>query len=162
LREVRGEADVPAQGINAEQLYMQHRLEDEMVRLTLTDEQLSRDVLRLVNARQALGEGRAPSPDDASVSRQVEVNGGSLPYGARRVIEVQMGGEAWNHGLVGRTFTLGDVSGDVGTLEIRCDQGRDHFDYQADSEWSLPAGWTRCLLRIHAKPGATFRLYEFD
>jgi hypothetical protein len=154
--QARGDASVVE--LLAQQAVRREReLNDEMRRLTLTDEQLN---------QAAAGLGQAQKTYDLRVgnktlSRQVSAMLGELPYDADLLFEVIMGNQPWRHPLTQRTFTIADVFGEIRRLEFECAEGRDRVDYEIGVDWTLPSNRTACMLQVSAKKGTTFRLYEF-
>ena len=161
LGEVRGETGAPPQLYNAEQLLMQQRLREAMRRLATEDPQLHDAILRVGKAQDALAE-QTGAPAVHSVSRELEAGEAGLPFDAKRAFEGRVGHEPWYLDLTQRTFTLGAVTGEIRALRVKCDQGNKRIDYKPDVDWTLPREWRDCSLRVDAKPGTTFVLYEFE
>lgn len=161
LREWRHEGgNIPEQYI-AEQLRMQQLLKEEMRRLAREDEQLHQAVVRLGDAQRAYADATGNGPR-TTLWRQLMAGPEGLPFGAQQVFEVWMSREPWSHPLARRTFTIGDVSGEIRKLRVDCDQGRAPIEYRMGVDWTLPAGWSACKLRVDAKRDTTFVLYEFE
>lgn len=163
LARIRGEAGAPPEQFRGEQLVMQQRLAEEAQRLALEDEQLGETVLQLGQARLALTQ-RTGGRDDVTRWRQVSADG-DLPYEAESMFEVRVMGEPWWHLLTHPTFTISRVTGDIRSLALGC-RVNDEIDtveleFAPDVEWTVPAGWTSCVLRVRAKKGTTFALFEF-
>jgi hypothetical protein len=111
----------------------ERELNDELRRLTTSDEQL----------------------------QQVSATLGELPYDAERLFEVIMGNDPWRHPLTQRTFTIADVFGDVRRLGLECTEGTERIDYEIGVDWTVPSDRSACVLQVSAKKVTTFRLYEF-
>jgi hypothetical protein len=94
--------------------------------------------------------------------RPIPPGEGGLPYGAQQMFEVRMGIASWTHRLTESTFTLGHVFGDIRKLELDCDGSVRELEYQLGIEWTVPSGARACDLRVSAKRGTTFALYEFE
>jgi hypothetical protein len=161
LRHWRGEPGSIPEQYAAEQLRVQHLLKEEMRRLATEDEQLYQTVVRLADAQRAYAEATGGGPP-RTLWRQVMPGPDGLPFGAQRMFEVRMSREPWNHPLTHRTFTIGDVSGEIRKLQLDCAQGSAPIEYQAGVDWTLPSGWGTCKLRVDAKRDTTFALYEFE
>lgn len=148
------------QQYQSEQISMQQRLTDEMRRLILADEDLRDAVVRLANMQLDLAKltGRF---DNMTLEREVFGGSDGLPFGAQRSLEVKIGRDPWSHALTQPTFTIGRVSGEIRDLRLDCDGGDSRLDYQPDVDWTIPSGWSACILRVRAKRGTTFALYEF-
>jgi hypothetical protein len=145
----------------AEQLLMQRRLNDEMQRLALADPELNQAVVQLGQAMLAMNIKSQGRPT-WTLYREIAAGENGLPFAATRAVEVRMGREPWTHLLTQSTFTLGQVSGDIRGLELRCAGSSRDVDYAPGVEWTVPPGWTDCMLRVRAERGATFALYEFE
>ena len=87
---------------------------------------------------------------------------GTLPYGAALQAEVRVGHGPWRHELTQRTFAFAHVSGEVTGLEVKCRGHNEALTFDVGAEWTLPADWGRCDLRVEAQNGTTFSLYEFE
>ncbi len=161
LGEWRGEPGSIPQQYAAEQLRMQHLLKEEMRRLAAEDEQLYQIVVRLADAQRAYAEAMGAGPP-RTLWRQVMPGPDGLPFGAQRMFDVRVSLEPWSHPLTHRTFTIGDVSGEIRKLQLDCDQGSAPIEYRAGVDWTLPSGWGTCKLRVDATRDTTFALYEFE
>jgi hypothetical protein len=161
LRQLRGETTTPPAAFLGEQALMQRRLSVEMRRLAHSDPQLREAVQNLGQAMLAMNTKAGERPT-WTLYREVPAGAEGLPFDAERVIEVRMGEAPWNHPLTQSTFTLGQVAGDIRKIELECADLSLTLDYRPDVEWTVPPGSTDCQLRIRAKKGATFALYEFE
>jgi len=161
MRFWRGNPGNVSEQYRAEQLRMQDLLKKEMVRLAAEDEQLHQAVVRLGDAQRAFADATGAGLS-RTLWRQVPQGADGLPFGAQSMFEVRMGREPWSHALTHRTFTIGDVLGEIRELQLDCDQGSEPIVYQAGVDWTLPNGWSACKLRVDAKRGATFTVYEFE
>jgi hypothetical protein len=139
---------------------MQQRLGDEMRRLILEDEELKEAVLRLANTQLELAKmtGRW---DRMTLERELVGAEDGLPFDAERVLEVKIGTDPWSHALRHRTFTIARLSGEIRNLDLACDGDSERLDYEPGVDWTIPSGWSGCILRVRAKRGTTFALYEF-
>jgi len=161
LGQVRGETAAPPQPYYAEQLRMQQHLGEEMRRLAAEDPQLHDAILHVGEAQNALTE-ETGKPVERSVSLELQPGDVGLPFAAKRAYEVRVGHEPWSLALTEHTFTIAAVTGEVRELRVKCDRGGKRIDYRPDVDWTLPREWQSCSLRIDAKPGTTFALYEFE
>lgn len=161
LAQMRGEYDVGPATYRGIQLVMQKRLADEMRRLAVVDPQLEEAVLRLGRTMYLMNLKSGERPNWTLYS-ELSAGDDGLPFGAERVVQVRMGIEPWTHLLTQSTFTLGQVAGDIRKLELECADLKRSLDYVPDIEWTVPAGATDCTVRVRAKRGATFALYEFQ
>jgi len=161
VRAMQGEYGINAQQYLGQQLLMQRRLHDEMLRLAAEDDPLAEAVWRLARAQLALA-GETGLPTSWTVSQPVSAGADGLPFDAERMFEVKIGRAPWSHRLLNPTFTIGRVTGHIRKLSVDCDQGSERIDYEAGLDWTLPNGWSGCTLQVGAKPDTTFALYEFD
>jgi TonB family protein len=70
--------------------------------------------------------------------------------------------EYWVHTLVRRSFSLGDIDGNVQALEVRCKRQQTRYQPVTDQHtWTVPASWEKCGVYVHGAPGATFKFYEY-
>ena len=149
-----------AQQQHAKQLDTERRIRDELRRLAYDDPALGAAVGRLGDAYRALDVVAGSRPGETLYT---ELDGAqALPFDAQHLFEVQVGNVAWSHSLTARTFTLANVHGRIRDLRVDCDKTAANLDYEADAEWSVPDSWGACTLRVGAKRGTTFALYEFD
>jgi hypothetical protein len=151
---------VPSQFFIAQQQLMQRRLGDEARRLALEDDELAEAVLRLGLAKLALAR-RTDQEDRLTAWRQVSASADGLPYDAARMFEVRVGEETWAHLLTKRTFAFASLTGNIRSLKVDCREEDENLDYEPDAEWTLPAGWSSCILIVRAKKDTTFALLEF-
>jgi hypothetical protein len=161
VAQMRGEYDVGPAMYRGIQLLMQKRLADEMRRLAVLDPQLGEAVLQLGRAMYLMNLKSGERPN-WTLYRELSAGDDGLPFGAERVVQVRMGIEPWTHLLKQSTFTLGQVAGDIRKLELECADLKRSLDYVPNIEWTVPAGATDCTVRVSAKRGATFALYEFQ
>jgi hypothetical protein len=164
LRRMRGEGGPPVEQFRGEQLLIQRRLGEEARRLAFEDEELGEAVLQLGHARLALAE-RTGGRDDLTRWRQVSAGSDGLPYEAERIFEVRVGSAPWSHLLTRPTFTISHVTGDIRSLTVNCKENEkiavERLKFSSDVEWTLPADWSSCILRVRAKRDTSFALFEF-
>ncbi len=139
---------------------MERRLYEELRTLSLRDEELREAVMQLGNAQLALGAARG-RVNELTREREVFSGDGALPFGAERVMEVIVAGDAWNHLLTHSTFAIAQLSGNIRRLDLDCNEGTEGLEYEADVEWTIPSSWTGCIVRVRASRDTTFALYEF-
>lgn len=69
----------------------------------------------------------------------------------------------WSHVPTRRIFTVADVrEGNLQKVIARCDRRTLELEYQADVDWSLPAGVGECKLEFNGSDGTLFTVYEFS
>jgi len=161
IGQLRQEYGSNPQQFLAQQQIMQHRLVDEMRRLTVEDPALHEAMVRLGQtyaAYEAVTGTRALH----TLYREVPPGENGLPFGAQRLLQVRVGADPWIQRLTAHTFTLGAVSGHIRSLRVRCDNGGGKLDFQDDVEWTLPEDWGACTLTVAAKRETTFSFVEFD
>jgi hypothetical protein len=162
VQSLRGESAVPASMYLAAQRDGQLQLAREMRRLIATDEQLAQAVLHLGETQRAL-DLQTGERANLTLSREITAaDYEDLPAAAQRVFEVRVGKEPWVHGLNARTFTIGNVAGEIRRLAFDCPNGRKRLDYQAGVDWTVPEGWQACALVVDAKRSTSFMLFELE
>ena len=138
-------------------------LADEMKQLGTQDPVLRQDLWRLGNLEQGLSDllksGVRPS---ATTGVQQTADQGALPYDAALAADVRIGRKAWTHALTHRTFTFAHLYGEIEHVAAACRGQEGQLQYAAGSEWTLPADWQSCKLRVEAPFGTSFTLYEFE
>jgi hypothetical protein len=155
-----GYSHIPQQ-YRAKQLRTEGLVADEMERLAREDPVLSAAMVRLAEAYQQL-ETVAGSRPEWTLYREVTPGDQSLPFDARRLVEVRIGATPWVHSLTGRTFTIAGVQGRIRAMRLDCDASDEQLEYQEALDWTIPASWGSCTLEVNAKRGTTFAFYEFD
>lgn len=63
---------------------------------------------------------------------------------------------SWNFSPVRRVFTLSNISGNLTSMDIRCDHKRYEFEVSDDVEWDIPDALGSCNVSVYGDPGATF------
>ena len=162
-RAMQGGAAIPAAVYLAEGVSKNKLLAEEMKQLAGQDPVLRQDLWRLGNLEQGLTDllrsGARPS---ATTAVQQTADQGVLPYDAALAADVRIGRKAWTHLLTHRTFTFAHLYGDIEHVAVACRGQEGQLRYEAGSEWTLPADWQSCKLRVEAPFGTTFTLYEFE
>ncbi|HVZ36167.1 MAG TPA: hypothetical protein VG963_27255 [Polyangiaceae bacterium] len=161
---LQGSSSFGAQQFQAQALYKQSQLAEEMRRLAATDPELQQAAFRLGTLEQALSQGRLPMPTAVGTQERTLTagDGQPLPYDAAVLVDVHMGPEPWSYALKWPTFTIANVFGELRSLELRCKGQTERLQWEQGVEWRLPDGWKACSLRVEAPPGTTFALYEFE
>lgn len=132
-------------------------LNAEMQQLAAEDDQLQQAFADLSKARLAL----MRRSGNITMVREVSAISGNLSYDAERAFEIIMGNDPYRLRLTQQTFTVANVLGEIRKIGVECAEGSRRFDYAADVDWTLPSGWSACVLQVDAKKGTTFMLYEF-
>jgi hypothetical protein len=161
LRALRGELVTVPDPFRFEQVVVEDLIDEELQRLAAEDPTLREAIARALKARTALADAMARGPVQTA-SREVAPDDGRLPFDAQRVFVVRVGRAPWSHPLTHRTFTIGQVAGQIRKLEVDCAQDRRRLDYQAGVDWTLPSESGACTLLLDAKPDTTFAFYEFE
>ncbi len=156
-----GEAGAIPQKYRANQLRTETLVQKELSRLAHEDPDLRAAMIRVGQARLAL-EAVTGSKSDWTLYHDVPAGADGLPFGAQRAVEVRVGEVAWNHTLTSRTFTIAGVHGRVRDLHLKCVHHDSKLAYKEDVDWTVPAEWGACTLRVDAKRDTTFALYEFE
>jgi hypothetical protein len=162
VRQLQGGYSLDAQQFLAEALYKRTRLDEEMRRLAVEDEDLKEAIARLTTLEQAEAGGRLPRASLATASAEKTPGDVSLPYDAALEADVRMGRDAWTHTLRHHTFTIAHLYGQIRKMQVKCSEGTQRLRFQVGAEWTLPEDWGTCTLRVDAPLGTTFTLYEFQ
>jgi hypothetical protein len=138
-------------------------LADEMKQLGMQDSVLRQDLWRLGNLEQGMGDlQRSGARLSATTAVQQTADQGALPYDAALAADVRIGRKGWTHPLTHRTFTFAHLYGEIEQFAVACRGQQGQLLYEAGSEWTLPADWQSCKLRVEAPFGTRFTLYEFE
>ncbi len=97
---------------------------------------------------------------DVMVSRAATIEAG-LGSDAAIVIKAKVADDYWRHTPARRTFAIGEVDGDIDTIQVECNRRGAELEYSADAEWSLPESWGDCSLMIEGRRNTEFLFYEF-
>lgn len=162
VHRLQGGFALPAAMFQAEALYKHDLLAEEMRRLAIEDDELSRALARLANLTQARAEGRALPVPQTSAARIATAEEESLPYDASLRADVLIGREPWSHVLTQQTFTIANVFGKIEALEVECRERTARLPYEPGAEWTVPDDWGTCSVFVDAAPRTTFSLFEFE
>lgn len=162
-RSMQGSYALSASQFQAEALYKQQLMADELRQLAREDKELQEAVVHLAQLTGATDDpgGRRTLPATAA-DRVVNADDQELPYGASIMANVWVRRKPWNYALTHRIFTIANVFGTIESIGLDCEDQSDEIVYEQGAEWSLPDGWTSCELTVAAEPGTTFSLYEFE
>ena len=155
-----GYSHVP-QRYRTKQLRTEGLVVNEMQRLAREDPELGAAMTSLGQAYQAL-EAVSGSRPEWTLYREVTAGGEGLPFDARRLFEVRIGGAPWSHTLGARSFTIAGVDGHIRGMRVECDATDARLEYEEAFDWTIPPSWGACTLYVNAKRGTTFALYEFE
>ena len=130
--------------------------------LVTADPELGRAASRLGTLQQALAQQQRQSgpPPQSAGGRSREANDLNVPPDAG-VTKVQIGANPWEQALQWRTFTIANPSGKLRSVEVRCSGHTERLQWEEGVEWRLADSWKECGLRVEARAGTTFTLYEF-
>ncbi|HEX5418592.1 MAG TPA: energy transducer TonB [Gammaproteobacteria bacterium] len=68
----------------------------------------------------------------------------------------------WVHKILRRSFSLGDVQGQLESLDIRCERGyKKYIKIAAGSVWNVPTSWGDCGVYVKGSKGAAFAFYAY-
>jgi hypothetical protein len=138
----------------------EQQLEAEMRGLVATDPELGRAAFRLGALHQALAQQLARSQVPGPEDRPPTTSGQAAPEDAG-VTQVKIGAKPWEQALQWRTFTIANASGKLRSVEVHCSGSTERLQWEDGVEWRLPDDWKECGLRVDARAGTTFTLYEF-
>lgn len=162
VRALQGGPAVSPTQLMAEAIYKRRLMTREMKQLAEKDEELEKDFYRLGNLEQALDRTVKQENPFATTSAEQTAAAGALPYDAALAADVHVGRKPWTHTLRERTFTFAHVNGDIESVEVKCPGRTEKLQYETGAEWTLPADWGACDLRVDAPRGTTFSLFEFQ
>lgn len=77
------------------------------------------------------------------------------------VVAGRISGGRWEYHPARRILTLTEVRGRLDEVAFRCNFKLATLPFQADVEWTIPAGWGTCLVRVSGEEGASFKVVEF-
>jgi hypothetical protein len=86
----------------------------------------------------------------------------ALEEGGTIAISAMILDDEWRHELSRRTFAIGEIDGDVDTINVECNRRTVELEYAADSEWTLPESWGACSIAVEGRDETQFKLYEFQ
>lgn len=158
VRAMRGQGNGSESSLYREEQLRKERLLNEEMRQLATEDVQLRDALENLSLAQANLTARMGTK---TLSREVTALSGTLPYGAQSMFEVIMGNNPWTHRLVHRAFTFAEVYGEIRKVQVECAEGIRRLDYEAGVDWTVPSGWSGCILKVSARKATTFKLYEF-
>lgn len=70
------------------------------------------------------------------------------------------GAGSWKVGLSRERFSLGEVSGRVDSLFLVCAQAEQQLRHPTNTPWTIPSGWSRCLVDISGEAGTRLVLHQ--
>lgn len=162
-RAFQGSSAFSSAQFQAEALYKNRLMTEELERLVRQDDQLRNAVTRLASLTGEMNEQRGERTlPAAAAARVVNAEDEPLPYGATVMANVWIRREPWSHELTYRIFTIANVFGDIEALELHCANQSERIAFEEGAEWSVPDGWDDCSVTVEADPGTTFALYEFE
>lgn len=68
--------------------------------------------------------------------------------------------EHWDHYLARNSFTFTDISDDLKSVDIRCDNHFSTYPVEDGRQWNIPESWGDCKIFVYGKEGAKFNLVE--
>jgi hypothetical protein len=160
LQELQGGAAVNPQIFLNEEAHKRELLRQEMRRVAAEDDAFRKSLVRFADLKKAF-DGAMHDPARTKSAEQT-ASQEALPYGAALAADVHIGRRPWRHALTERTFTFAQLQGELTRLEVACAGRIEQLTYVESAEWTLPADWHDCELRVEAPHGTTFTLYEFE
>ena len=149
--------------INAEALYKNELMDDELRQLAASDAQLLDAIVKLERLRTTL-ENYDDAQNDENATRAFVATADeySLPYDAAVMAEVRVRSGPFSHVLTHPTFAVANVFGEIDSIELYCRNQTHRLQFEPGAEWSVPADWEPCYVEIDARRDTTFSLFEFD
>jgi TonB family protein len=83
---------------------------------------------------------------------------------AKNPVSVMMTVEPRGHTsltLFKQAFSIGEVSGKLSALNLRCDRNFSSLAFDLASEYIVPEIWGQCYLQVIGEPATTFKLTQF-
>jgi TonB family protein len=68
---------------------------------------------------------------------------------------------SWKHELYRRSFTLDQVDGVVKEIRLSCTEESRVLEYGQGLDWTVPKGWSNCVIFISGEPETHLRIVEF-
>jgi len=162
-RSMQGSASLPITHFAAQATVQGNYMESEFRALAASDEELSNALIRLVGLHDRLaGRDTLRTTDPEPVFEIKTADQEELPYGARRMADVYIARDPWEHDLDYRTFAFANVFGEITGVRVDCDNHAADLAFEAESEWTLPDEWGRCAVRVSGLQGSAFSLFEFE
>ena len=66
----------------------------------------------------------------------------------------------WHYDPLRRKFSIANVNGDLGDIELRCDWRRAKGKAEEGMTWEVPESWGKCSVIVFGEPGTTFDFVE--
>ena len=161
-RSFQGIGGVPPGAFYAERAVKVELMTEEIRQLAREDEEFFGSLERLADIYFEMNDGRSQRSLSESLSRQITIDDGDLPFDAGLAFEVLMGRKSWEHALMLQTFAITQVYGTIRSMRLKCDEQSERLTYEVDAEWTIPDSWGACTLIVKSKPETTFSLYEFN
>lgn len=67
----------------------------------------------------------------------------------------------WRHQLYRRTFSIGNVQGELRKVRLTCEGKQRDLKWAPDTTWTVPATWRSCSTSVDADPGTRFQFVEY-
>lgn len=122
------------------------------------------DAGKTLDLMQELGRGSAVVEEAAALYRQSEQAFNAMADVAIKGELVPLyrdGPGSWKAGLSRSVFSLSDVRGSVGAVFLVCANGERALRYPASDPWTIPAGWSDCLVDVSGKAGTRLVLHQY-
>jgi hypothetical protein len=163
LANLQGAPGQEAWTVQQEAMIRQREMADEMLRMSLADDDLRRAAARLAELESSMNDQAGQRQNSGTTTATIATSAEQpLPYDAQVMAEVRMGRKAWDHALTSQTFAIAHLDGEIDSIFVRCGKERARFEYEPDAEWTLPKGWDRCTVTIRAPRETVFTLFEFE
>lgn len=75
-------------------------------------------------------------------------------------VPAEIADDKWSYRLLRNRFSLAQVNGELGNLEIRCARNRVVDEAQMGVSWEIPENWGECSVIVFGSAGTTFNLLE--
>jgi TonB family protein len=128
------------------------------------DRRMLADAARTLETLQSLGPGSDIAREAQNSYRQAELAFQSIDdvtVTGELVPLYRDGPGSWKTGLSRERFSLSDVHGRVGSVFLVCANAEKQLRYPSQDPWSIPPGWTQCLIDVSGKAGTRMVLHQY-
>ena len=122
------------------------------------------DAGRTLETMQSLGPGSDIAREAANSYRQTELSFQAIEdvtVTGELVPLYREGPGAWKTGLSRERFSLSDVRGHVSSVFLVCANAEKQLRYPARDPWTIPPGWTQCMIDVSGKAGTRMVLHQY-
>ncbi|MGI9220554.1 MAG: energy transducer TonB [Woeseiaceae bacterium] len=111
-------------------------------------------------SHEKLLETKAEYPQLDVIQDNIERLQAVVASDATYAVPAQISEDKWSYSLLRNRFSLAQVNGDLGNLEIRCARNRVVDEARMGTSWEIPENWGACSVIVFGSSGTTFNLLE--